>query len=386
MDTQPSTSPPAGGRRPQARVLGDYSGRGAATVADDLRRQGLRPGVQRVDAATPEEIGAILAQDPPPGAAVARNSVVTLYVGAAPHDPAANDRPRDRQPPDTEPASAGPRRRRKPGHAHAFNETPETSDVATRAHQAVENGTDGEAVTAWSASIDADGLDDRSPTGEPVGQIEVDPQDRVAPVGQRVHQDTPPSGSAPAVEPWEATAQARAVDARTLLTPLRGLPGRFALKRWRGMPRRARVTILGGVVCVLALLTLALAEHGEPSTQRATTSARQASPAAKQPGAGNATRSGPGSRGQHSRTPAYPPGQHAPGTARPVRSPHSNSPAAIAPPAQPPVTPPAAPPVPAPAASVVRAPAPRAPAPAAPAAASAPVVADGQIPGGPFSP
>src|ERR1700728_2203882 len=110
MDTQPSSSPPVGGRRPQEHVLGDYSGRGAAAVADELRRIGLRPGVQRVDAATPEEVGAILAQDPPMGAAAARNSVITLYVGAAPHDPASGERQVGDQSRDAT-AADGPRRR-----------------------------------------------------------------------------------------------------------------------------------------------------------------------------------------------------------------------------------------------------------------------------------
>src|SRR5665213_2584578 len=109
MDPQSAPTPPVRQRRTQAHVLADYAGRGAATVADDLRRLGLRPGVQRVDATTPAEVGAILAQDPPAGASAARNTVVTLYVGAAPH----NTPTTDPQPSEGTAVAPGPRRRRR---------------------------------------------------------------------------------------------------------------------------------------------------------------------------------------------------------------------------------------------------------------------------------
>src|SRR5271163_3352688 len=110
MDPQSAPAPSVRQRRAQGYVLADYAGRGAANVADDLRRLGLRPGVQRIDATTSDEVGAILAQDPPAGATAARNTVVTLYVGAVPHTTTAADP----HPAEGTAVPPGPRRRRKP--------------------------------------------------------------------------------------------------------------------------------------------------------------------------------------------------------------------------------------------------------------------------------
>jgi len=123
MDPQSPPAPSVRQRRTQAHVLADYAGRGAANVADDLRRLGLRPGVQRVDATTPDEVGAILAQDPPAGASAVRNTVVTLYVGAAPHSTTAADP----LPPKGQSAPSGPRRRRKPRSLGTLDPPPPTS-------------------------------------------------------------------------------------------------------------------------------------------------------------------------------------------------------------------------------------------------------------------
>ena len=376
MDTQPPPSPPIGGRRPQAHVLADYSGRGAATVADELRRIGLRPGVQRVDAATPEEVGAILAQDPPAGASVARNSVITLYVGAASRDPAAGERPADHQPPDTAAAATtGPRRRRKAGHAHTLNATPAAPRGAAPAHtpadllEAADTYQDGEA--------NAMGVD-----GFEAGHVTVASQGDLAHAGQRVHHGPPrPAASTPVEASVASAGPASAVDARTLLTPLSGLPRPFTLSRWRRVSRRARLAVTGGLVCALALLALALADHHQPPVQRAASAPRQASRAPVKPPTG--ARSSP--RALHpGRTPTQSRTRHRYGTAGAARPPRSQTPTPtptrVPAPAAAAVTPPAAPAVTAPAAPAVQAPEPSSPATTSPAAVG------GQVPGGPFSP
>jgi hypothetical protein len=78
--------------RPAGRlVVGDHVGHAAADAAQAVRRAGLRPGLDRSFGCEAEEIGTVVAQDPPAGSELARNAMVTLYVaapGAAPtHEP-----------------------------------------------------------------------------------------------------------------------------------------------------------------------------------------------------------------------------------------------------------------------------------------------------------
>jgi hypothetical protein len=86
-----------GGARPRGNVLvGEYVGRTAVDAAQAVRRVGLRPGLERSLGCEPELVGQVVAQEPPPGSELARNSMVTLYVGApgpAPSDDGATEPP-----------------------------------------------------------------------------------------------------------------------------------------------------------------------------------------------------------------------------------------------------------------------------------------------------
>jgi len=326
-------------RRTQAHVLADYAGRGAANVADDLRRLGLRPGVQRVDATTPDEVGAILAQDPPAGASAARNTVVTLYVGAAPHSTSAADP----HPAEGAPVPPGPRRRRKPRSLGALDPPPPTSQ----------------------GTAQTDRVRELSPTGEDV------------PVGQRVHQDdtprvsTTPGDSPPLAPPTTAEPS---LETRALLTPLAGLPRRFKPKgRWR-VSRRARLAIVSGIVCVLALLAIALAGHHQPPHHVGLANRPTVSDPAVVP---HRDRTPPQAsrprRRVHPRVPRHDVRHQASGPAH-VHRPRSSAAVAPARPAAKPVALPV---------SQVAAPAVQSP---VTPAAGGPGVLGGQIPGGPFSP
>ena len=333
------------------------------------------PGCSASTPRRPEEVGAILAQDPPAGAAAARNSVITLYVGAAPHDPALSEPPADRQPPDTATGAARSRRRRKPGHGHALNAMPATLGGAVHAERdaepmAAEIYRDGEAGAARPDALEA-------------GDVEFVGREDLAPAGQRVHHDAlPPTVSTPVEAGGGPAGSASALDERALLTPLSGLPRAFALKRWQRVPRRARLAITSGLVCVAALLALALIEHHQPSPQHAASASRQvARPTVKRP-TGGARSSSRSRRHQHSRTPTYSPTRHASHPAGPARPPRSSTRAPEPSPTvmSPPVTSPAAPAVPAPAAPADQAPEPSV------SVVGGVVAVDGQIPGGPFSP
>jgi PASTA domain len=72
----------AAGRRQLRLVVGDYVGQMAAGAAQAVRRTGLRPGLERSLGCEPEAVGHVLAQEPAAGSELARNTVVTLYVGA----------------------------------------------------------------------------------------------------------------------------------------------------------------------------------------------------------------------------------------------------------------------------------------------------------------
>ncbi|HEX4188585.1 MAG TPA: PASTA domain-containing protein [Solirubrobacteraceae bacterium] len=111
--------------------VSEYVGQSAAAAAQAIRRAGLRPGLERSLGCEPEAIGHVLEQDPPAGSELARNALVTLYVGApgpAPGGEQPDEQPAQNidQPPqqqvehDTQPAArephapSAPRRRRKP--------------------------------------------------------------------------------------------------------------------------------------------------------------------------------------------------------------------------------------------------------------------------------
>jgi len=78
---------PGAGRDPVGQlVVDDYVGALAADATQALRRAGLRPGLERCHGYEAAQVGYVVAQQPPAGSRVARNSVITLHVAA----PAAN--------------------------------------------------------------------------------------------------------------------------------------------------------------------------------------------------------------------------------------------------------------------------------------------------------
>jgi hypothetical protein len=83
--------------------VGEYVGQPAADAAQDVRRAGLKPGLERSFGCEAELLGLVVAQEPGAGSDLARNGMVTLYVaapGAAPVDEDAEER----SAPDPDPA------------------------------------------------------------------------------------------------------------------------------------------------------------------------------------------------------------------------------------------------------------------------------------------
>ena len=113
-------------------IVGDYVGQPAGEAAQAVRCAGLRPGLDRSFGCEPDVIGLVVAQEPPAGSDMARDGMVTLYVGAPALAPAGKDAGRD-QAEESDPApnsatqvepelcaptaSLGARRPRKPGLA-----------------------------------------------------------------------------------------------------------------------------------------------------------------------------------------------------------------------------------------------------------------------------
>ena len=365
MDPQSPPAPSVRQRRTQAHVLADYTGRGAANAADDLRRLGLRPGVQRVDATTPEEVGAILAQDPPAGASASRNTVVTLYVGAAPHSTTAADP----HPSEGRAVPPSPRRRRKPRTLSTLDPPPPTSHGPAR--------TDRVRELSQPDRVDADDEMEAARPEDAGAETDEESVGENVPVGQRVHQDDTPRVPTP---PWDRSPVAPPTTAepspetRAMLTPLSGLPRRFKPKGLWRLPRRARLAILCAIVCVLALLAIALAGHHQPPDHGGLANEPTVSDHAvvPHPDPTPPETSRPPRR-VHPSVPRHDAHHQASGPAH-VPRPRSRPAVAPAQPAATPVTPP-----------VSQVAAPAAQSPATPAAGG-PGVVGGQIPGGPFSP
>ena len=124
------------GQRPAAARLqhvGDFVGELANEAAQAVRRSGLKPGLGRSFGCEPQASGRVVAQEPEPGARLARNGLVVLYVAApgataeteqiagpdvlAPPDPELETQALE----DAEPASLDdpPCWRRKPGRSNS---------------------------------------------------------------------------------------------------------------------------------------------------------------------------------------------------------------------------------------------------------------------------
>jgi hypothetical protein len=63
-------------------TLAGCVGQRASEAVQELRRAGLKPALERSFGCEPERIGEVIAQEPVAGSQLARNSMVTLYVGA----------------------------------------------------------------------------------------------------------------------------------------------------------------------------------------------------------------------------------------------------------------------------------------------------------------
>jgi hypothetical protein len=82
---QPSASQTDGAvrsRRVGVLEVGDYVGQPAAQATLAVRRAGLHPGLERSLGCDSEMVGRVVAQDPPAGEFLARESMVRLHVGA----------------------------------------------------------------------------------------------------------------------------------------------------------------------------------------------------------------------------------------------------------------------------------------------------------------
>jgi len=360
METQRASASPQAGKRSQTLVLGDYSGRGAATVADELRRLGLRPGVQRVDAVNSAELGTILAQDPPAGTDTPRNTIITLYVGAVARTPASVP-----QPAGVSPSTPGQRRRRKPNRSHTQRVDQEPRFVV--------DGVDSD----WERDT---GLDegDSAPWEAPP---------EIASTQQRIDQDEMARAAAERATSETTRPNVAPLEAGLLLTPLHGVPRPLTANWWRRLSGRTRIAIACSLVCALGVAAIALAGHGTPSRPRAAatppTSVGHA--VARRPPAGPSVSRARHSRGHtrrargtrtsrarprlaRSRAPTRPPKGPALAAQAPTRAADS---AGVQPPSAAPMT------------SSAQVPTTRV---APSATSSSPVAIDGQIPGGPFSP
>jgi hypothetical protein len=166
-------------------LVSEYVGQSAADAAQAIRRAGLRPGLERSLGCDPEAIGHVLAQEPTAGSELARNAVVTIYVGAPgaspigdqcdehpargadqPMQPVAEDTPLAPGEPQAPPTG---RRRRKPRPPVPFDTGP--------AEQWIENADLARAEAPGHYEQDHERLDDPEddglPKDEPVMQEEL---------------------------------------------------------------------------------------------------------------------------------------------------------------------------------------------------------------------
>ena len=73
------------------QAVGDYVGQPAGDAAQAVRRAGLRPGLDRSFGCAGELVGLVVAQEPAAGGSLARNGMVTLYVGAPGSEPVGDE-------------------------------------------------------------------------------------------------------------------------------------------------------------------------------------------------------------------------------------------------------------------------------------------------------
>jgi PASTA domain len=185
-----STERTQGSRRGGASgrlTVGEYVGQPAGDAAQAVRRAGLRPGLERSFGCEAELVGQVVAQEPPAGGDLARNGMVTLYVGApgvAPGEEETDAAPNvDLAPapiwavppqavgPETGLLPTPPRRRRsrKPGRAgrsaHVSDTPPDPVEVdQTSTGEEYPQVAAGEPAQVWASEAGS------NPSAEPYGE------------------------------------------------------------------------------------------------------------------------------------------------------------------------------------------------------------------------
>jgi hypothetical protein len=137
-----------------------------------VRRAGLRPGLDRSFGYAQDQLGTVVAQEPPPGSDLGRNGLVTLYVAApgpaapdgdggdglpAPRDPDVDAAPpaavSQKPSPRLEPRTRRPRKPRPAARAPGVPESP-PAPVAPGLHppiQALENDAAADQAQDWES-------------------------------------------------------------------------------------------------------------------------------------------------------------------------------------------------------------------------------------------
>jgi hypothetical protein len=354
------------------QLVGDYVGQPASEAAQDVRRAGLRPGLDRSFGCAPELVGQIVAQEPPAGSDLTRNGLVTLYV-AAPGgtEPAADElcEPAPATPPpaavpdmaeEDAPSSLAPRRRRKPGRAAQTRQVFDTPPAPIppgerRPIEVPSQQHDATPVEEWEHD-DAPELarsDQETAREEPDDRFASDElTDELV-----VHVDRMFAGRRGLGGGWPAWRR---------VYPRRGLRVRFAAHPWL-------FGITAAMVAVWAVVTVASALVGHAPGARRTSAPPMV---VRHGGARPIGLSKPRRPAAHRAVEATRPRRRRAAPAAAVRPAAPASPAPVA----------SAPTQPPPPASVPAAPAPAQAAPAAPSPPPAPAPAAEQTGGGPFSP
>lgn len=273
MSNSATTHPPASRRvraavrrePPRPVIVEDYVGQPAARAVQAVRRAGLRPALERHFGCEGHLSGLTVAQAPPPGAQIARNGNITLYVAAPAADAEQHPQQADREGSparqaarETAAASVTPhapahrRRRRKPGLAERsgaqnFEQAPEPILSATD-------------TRLWQHSSQPD-----RQAAQPNGEPHLAPAQSWAAetVEVRAGAEHEPRDETLLAEELFAAGGERAAWAAAY-TPS------VTWRTWRAAAGgRRRRPVLGASVCAMLAVSVALALAGSPASPRA---------------------------------------------------------------------------------------------------------------------